>query len=409
MAWFSGHMLRAMESLKSSSAGENGSAGWAPFALGFRPLFLLAGLSAVLLMSLWPMVWRGWLAVPAYYNAVAWHGHEMLFGYSAAVIAGFLLTAVRNWTGIDTWSGPKLAMLALVWLLGRLLPWVTLVPPAWIAVVDVAFLVLVALSLIRPLWLGQNKVNRVFFFLLLAMALANLISHLQLMGIALTFGDARWVMIELILLLIVLVAGRVLPFFTQAVLPSFMPKRRPWVEIASFSIIIMIIVLELLPVLPTFAVAVLWVLFGLVQTYRLSDWLDWRVFKMPVLWVLHTAYAWLALGALLNGLAMMELFAPMLALHALTVGAIGIFTLGMMARVARGHTGRQIDVTSSITLSFVLVNLAVVFRVFGPLLLPDVYGIWVDLSAGLWVLAFLLFAWQYLPMLVRSRIDGQPG
>ncbi len=387
----------------------NEGTGWAPFALGFRPFFLLAGVFSILSMAPWPMMWHGWLAVPPYYTAVDWHAHEMLFGYSAAVIAGFLLTAVRNWTGVMTWSGRKLAMLAAVWLAGRLLPCVAVAPTALVVVVDVAFLVLVAFSLVGPLWSGQNKINRVFFYLLLTMAAANLISHLQIQGVELPLGDARRVMLDLILLLIVLVAGRVLPFFTKAALPGFVPVIRQWVEIASFAMIGAIIVFELVPVLPPAAMAILWLVFGLVQGYRLSAWFDWRAFKLPVLWILHMAYVWLVLGALLTGLAKLELFAPMLALHALTAGAIGVFTLGMMARVARGHTGRNINVTRLIGVSFMLVNLAVLLRVFGPALLPDAYVLWVELSAGLWVLAFLLFAWEYLPMLLRSRVDGQPG
>ena len=400
-------MLRPMQPSGSSNSSSQ-SKGWSPFALGFRPFFILAGVFSILLMASWPLMWHGWLVVPPYYTAIDWHAHEMLFGYSAAVIAGFLLTAVRNWTGVMTWSGRKLAILAAVWLAGRLLPCVAVAPTALIIVVDVAFLVLVAFSLVGPLWAGQNKVNRVFFYLLLTMAAANLISHLQIQGVELPLGDARRVMLDLILLLIVLVAGRVLPFFTKAALPGFVPVMRQWVEVASFGMIGAIIVFELVPVLPPKVMAVLWLVFGLVQGYRLSAWFDWRAFKLPVLWVLHTAYAWLMLGALLTGLAKLELFGTMLALHALTAGAIGVFTLGMMARVARGHTGRNINVTRLIGVSFVLINLAVLLRVFGPVLLPDAYVLWVELSAGLWVLAFLLFAWEYLPMLLRSRIDGQP-
>lgn len=387
----------------------NSVSGWALFALGFRPFFLLAGGAATLLMLLWPFVWRGQFAPPAHYEPIAWHSHEMLFGYAPAVIAGFLLTAVRNWTGVDTWTGARLGLLTLVWLSGRLLPWIPVVPAWLVVVVDVAFLPLVALSLLRPLWRGQSRVNRVFLPLLLTMGLANLLSHLQLLGMAGEIGDARRVMLELILLLIVLVAGRVLPFFTRSVLPGFQPRSRRWVEVGSFVMLGLIAVFELLPLLPAALSAVLWIGFAVLQALRLHGWFDPRVFKLPVLWVLHVGYAWLCLGALLGGLALLGLFPTSAALHALTIGTIGVFTLGMMARVARGHTGRPISVSTTTATAFVVANVAVVVRVFGGAWFADHYALWVDVSAALWVVAFGLFVLRYAPILLRPRVDGRPG
>ena len=383
-------------------------AGWAPLGLGFRPFFLLAALAAVLLMLLWVMIWRGRQAPSAYYDAVIWHGHEMLFGYTVAVIAGFLLTAVRNWTGIETWTGPRLGGLALLWLLGRLLPWVPGVP-VWLLIgVDIAFLPMLMISLAGPLWQGQNRVNRAFIPLLGLMGLANVLSHLQLNGMAAGLGDAHRVMLDLILLLIVLVAGRVLPFFSRNVLPGFEPVSRPWLEKASILFIGLIAVAELLR-LPLFAMAVLWLLFAPLQLFRLVGWFERRVFDLPVLWVLHAGYAWLSLGSLLYGLSLLGMFTPSGALHALTLGVVGVFTLGMMSRVSRGHTGRPINVSRPTASAFVLMNLGALIRVFGPALLPENYPLWVDASAGLWVLAFGLFAFGYVPILLRPRVDGKPG
>lgn len=402
-------ILAGMNTLDQRAPSLRQGTGWAPFALGFRPFFLLAGLAATLLMLLWPFAWRGQLAPPAHYDPVAWHGHEMLFGYAAAVIAGFLLTAVRNWTGVDTWTGARLGGLALVWLLGRLLPWAPGVPVAVPSALDVAFLPLVALSLARPLWQAQDRINRVFLPLLLAMALANLLSHLQLVGMADELGDARRVMLDLVLLLIVLVAGRVLPFFTRNVLPGFQPRTRRWVEVASFLAIVLIALFELVPLLPTTLSAMLWIGFAALQALRLAGWFDLRVFGLPVLWVLHLGYAWLCLGALLSGLALLGLFPEAAALHALTIGTVGVFTLGMMTRVSRGHTGRPINVSPITAAAFVLANTAVVVRVFGPSWSADRYALWVDVSAALWVLAFGLFVWRYTLILLRPRIDGRPG
>jgi uncharacterized protein involved in response to NO len=402
-------MLRCMDILKPSSSPAPEVRGWAPFALGFRPFFTLAALSALILMALWPLVWHGQIGPPSHYDAIAWHSHEMLFGYAAAVIAGFLLTAVRNWTGVDTWTGPRLALLALVWLAGRLLPWVGGIPVGVLVVVDVAFLPLLAISLIHPLWAGQNRVNRVFVPLLCAMALVNLLSHLQLIGVQNPFGDARRVMLDLILLLIVVVAGRVLPFFTRSVLPGFQPVSRSWVEKGSVLLRGLIGLNDLFALLPIVVSAGLWLLFALLQLLRLAGWYEMRVLRMPVLWVLHAGYGWLILGSLLYGLSMLGLFTPSGALHALTIGVVGVFTLGMMARVSLGHTGRSIDVSMPTALSFVLMNLGALVRVFGPAAFPEKYALWVDIPAGLWVLAFGLFSYGYVPLLLRARVDGKPG
>jgi uncharacterized protein involved in response to NO len=333
----------------------------------------------------------------------------MLFGYAVAVIAGFLLTAVRNWTGMPTWTGTRLGLLAAVWLSGRLAPWME-VDSLWLVIgVDVLFLPLLALSLVKPLWAGKSKVNRVFLLLLSAMALANLLSHLQLLGMVSFLGDARKVMVDLILLLIVLVAGRVLPFFTQNVLPGFKAISRPPVENASIGLAVLLVLLELVPQIPPIVAALAWLAFGLLQAVRLSGWFDRRVFTMPVLWVLHIGYVWLIVGALLKGLSLFGLFPAPAALHALTAGVIGVFTLGMMARVARGHTGRPIEVSKTTATAFVLLNLAGLIRVFGTAWLAGSYALWVDLSAALWIAAFALFVLDYAFLLLRPRVDGKPG
>ncbi|HPQ25800.1 MAG TPA: NnrS family protein [Gammaproteobacteria bacterium] len=402
-------ILRAMALTTDRHTGAAPVQGWAPFALGFRPFFLLGALAAVLLMVVWTLLWHGVLAAPAHYDPVAWHGHEMLFGYTVAVIAGFLLTAVRNWTGIQTWTGPRLAMLAALWLLGRLLPWMPGVPAVLVVAVDVAFLPLVLISLVHPLWQGQNRVNRVFLPLLAAMALANLLSHLQLLDVVSGLGDMRRVMLDLILLIIALVAGRVMPFFTQNVLPGFQSTQRPWVERLTMVLLVLLVIAQAIPASAGVPTGLLWLAFAGSQAVRMAGWFERRIFTIPVLWVLHVGYAWLVLGAVLSGIAELGLFAPASALHALTAGAVGVFTMGMMARVARGHSGRSIDVTRVMTAAFVVMNLAALIRVFGTAWGSATYARWVDLSALLWIVGFALFVWQYASILLRPRVDGKPG
>ncbi len=382
---------------------------WTPFALGFRPFFLLGTVSAIALMTIWLAVWKGWLMPPHSYSPITWHAHEMLFGYVAAIVAGFLLTAARNWTGVDTWTGGRLQFLAGLWLTGRLLPWVSGVPPLFMASVDAAFLFAVAFSLIKPLWQGQNKVNRVFVFLLAAMAVANLLSHLQMQEVVAVGGDMRRVMLDLVLLLIVVVAGRVVPFFTQGAVPGFQATSRSWVEVGSVVLILLIAGFDAVGTLPTWLVGATWLLFGSFQFVRLSGWVDRRILAIPVLWVLHAGYLWIASGAMLLAAARFGWFLESAALHALTVGGVGVFTLGMMARVARGHTGRSINVTRWIGAIFVVLNVATLLRVFGPAWIPQGYMTWIQASGGLWIFAFTVFAVEYVSILLLPRVDGRPG
>jgi uncharacterized protein involved in response to NO len=382
--------------------------GLAPFALGFRPFFAVAALAAVLLMGLWLAFWSGWLPLPSYYGGIGWHSHEMLFGYTGAVIAGFLLTAVRNWTGIPTPTGIYLALLTLVWLAGRLLSLIPGIPGWLLAMVDLSFIPLLALAIYRPLMGAQNKTNRIFLPLLAGMALANLLVHLQSLNLLTTAGRGTDLMLNMILILLTLVSGRVLPFFTEKAIAEARPRQHKRREQWVFGLIIAWTLAQLLLPDP-------WLLsllaFGvaLTQAWRLYDWHHPRVWRIPILWVLYSGLIWLVVGFLLKALALNGIYSPTLALHALTAGAIGILTLGMMARVALGHTGRELKPARLVEGSFLLLNLAVAVRVFAPAIAPVHYAFWIEFSAGLWILCFLIFSYYYLPILLKPRVDGRPG
>lgn len=378
-------------------------------ALGFRPFFLLAGLSAVGLVAVWVFVWMGRLPVAsAYYGAVGWHSHEMLFGYVAAVIAGFLLTAARNWTGIDTPAGLPLAGLALLWLAGRV---AALSPvPGWaIAAVDLAFLPLVAVAVYPALMRGRSRVNRLFLPLLGAMAVANGLVHLQALGLADgTAGRGTLVMLDLVLLLVLVVTGRVIAFFTERGITGATPRNREWLEQVGFAAAIALALADLAAAPPAVVGALC---AGLaVQTIaRELGWHDRRVWRNPILWVLHAAVLWLAVGFAMRAAAAFGLVAPHVALHALTVGAIGVLTLGMMSRVTLGHTGRDMRAPAIVAAGFVLINLAAFARGIAPALWPERYPFLVHSAAGLWILAFALFLVAHAAMLWRPRVDGRPG
>ncbi|MCU7918372.1 MAG: NnrS family protein [Candidatus Thiodiazotropha sp. (ex Epidulcina cf. delphinae)] len=382
--------------------------GWAPFALGFRPFFALAGLSGLLLMILWIGFRLTNLTASAYFGFSEWHSHEMLFGFTAAIIAGFLLTAVRNWTGMDTPTGRPLALLALLWLIARLLPLIPAIPGWLIAVTDLSFIPALILALYSPLMRGANRVNRLFLPLLAGMALANLLYHLQGLGFTSTGRQGIALMLNLVLLLIVFVGGRVLPFFTEKAVsgsePRFSKQREQWVYI---TIILWTLSELLLPAAWLLFVAALGV--AITQLWRLIDWHHPGVWQHPILWVLFTGLGWFVIGFLLKALAAIGAFPLNLSTHALTAGAIGVFTFGMMARVSLGHTGREIQTHRGMAFAFVLINLAVVIRVFLPLTEILDYQTCIGLSGSLWVVCYLTFCLTYLPILARPRIDGRPG
>lgn len=384
------------------------AAKWHPFGLGFRPFFLLAALAAVLLLALWLGLRTRGFAAAEYYGPVGWHGHEMLFGYTVAVIAGFLLTAVRNWTGQPTLKGAPLAALAALWVAGRVLPW-TAAPPLAVALADLAFLPLLALSLVRPLWAGANPVNRVFVPLLLAMAAANAMVHARSLDLT---GDAALLrghdtMLALVILLLVLVGGRVIPFFTGKAVPAARPRRIPWVETGSM-VLLPLLALGHAAGLDGTATGMLLLTIGVLQAIRLTAWHHPGIWRLPVLWVLFSGYGWLVLGLVLAGSADLGGFPATLATHALGVGAVGVLTFGMMARVSLGHTGRALQTVPLINLAFVVLNLAAALRVFGPWLWPQGYARWIEVAGGLWLVAFGILCVVYVPILMRPRADGRP-
>lgn len=382
---------------------------WVPFALGFRPFFLLAGLAAVVLLGGWLALFVGRLPLPAHYDLVGWHTHEMLFGYAVAVITGFLLTAVRNWTGVDTLRGAPLAALAALWLAGRLLPWLPGVPGVVIAAVDFAFLPLLAVALLGPLRAASNRMNLVLLPLLGGMAVANALIHAGALGwTTLPATTGTRLMIDLILGLIMLVGGRVMPFFTETGIAGARPRVRRPAEIAGVVLLLLLIMLHLAGIGGLLLAAVATAM-SLVQALRLAGWYQRGVFSVPLLAVLYSGYGWLVAGFMLHALAAVGAFPESPAIHAFTVGAIGVLTLGMMARVALGHTGRPLRSSLAINIAFVLLNGAALVRVLLVAVIPSWHSQWLYLSGFLWLAAFALFSAVYVPILLRPRTDGQPG
>jgi len=380
------------------------------FALGFRPFFLAAAACAAALMAAWLGIYfKGWPA-PAYYGPIGWHSHEMLFGYAAAVIAGFLLTAVRNWTGRATATGGGLAALVVLWLAGRVLPFVPAAPGWLIAVVDLAFLPALGGVLAPVLWRAGQRTNLVFLVLLGLLTLANLIVHLARlhvlegqasMLVGLQFG------VGVIVLLISVLAGRVVPFFIERG-ANVQVHARPWLERLSVLTVVLWLAASMLAHGTDLHEALAWIAAG-VNALRLGTWHHRRLWAVPLLWVLYMGYGWLVLGLALDGAAIAQWISPAVAIHAFTAGAIGVMTVGMMARVALGHTGRPMQAAPMVVAGFLLVNASAFVRVVLGALAPAHYGDWIVVAGSLWIAAFVFFLIIYVPILIRPRIDGAPG
>ena len=380
------------------------------FGLGFRVFFALAGLSALILIVLWNAIFKGALSVDNYFPTNYWHAHEMLLGYSVAVIAGFLLTAVKNWTGKPTLGGDKLAGLALLWLYGRILPFYAgLLPDVLIALIDFAFLPILAYQISKPIMQSRHFKSLIFVGLLLLLTLGNGLIHGEILGV---FQSSVWTGIQLvvatIIILILILAGRVFPFFTERGLSGTLIIRNPLLDSLSIGSAVIVFALQMWAISGT--LLALTALFAvIVNSARLSGWYVQRIWYVPLLWILYAGYGWIILGFILTSLSAYTWVSPSLALHAFTIGGIGVLTLGMMARVSLGHTGRALKASNAIAIAFVLINLAALLRVLLPIALPDWYNVLIYGSTLSWLAAFSLFMFVYAPILTSPRIDGQEG
>jgi len=380
------------------------------FALGFRAFFLLAGVSGLVLIVLWTSILDGTLVTDNYYPKFYWHGHEMLLGYAVAVIAGFLLTAVKNWTGEQTPQWDKLAGLCLLWLYGRIVPFYSeLLPDMFIAVVDFAFLPYLSYHIAKPILIAKKYKQLVFILILSILIISNGLVHAEILGFT---NDTANLGIQLsiatIIMLILIIAGRIFPFFTERGLKGTLIIPNPSLDIIAIISAASVFTLQILE-LNTPLLAITAVIAMLANLARVANWHTLRVWYVPLLSVLYMGYGWIILGFGFIALAAYGLIPSSLALHAFTVGGIGILTLGMMARVALGHTGRALRASNAIALAFILINLATLFRVVMPMLLPDWYSNLVYFSTLCWLAAFSLFMLIYTPILSRARRDGKEG
>jgi len=379
---------------------------------GFRPFFIGGAVWALVVLTLFVTALRGAVTLPTAFDLVTWHRHELLFGYLGAVIAGFLLTAIPNWTGRPPIAGAQLAALVGLWTAGRIAilcsAWTG---PAVAAVVDVGFLLVLALVAGREVLAARNS-NLPVVGLVVILAVANGLDHAEAMGAGLPAGLGYRLAIGLVVMMIGLIGGRIIPSFTRNWLTKQNATGRQPAQPTSFdtaTLTLTALALIAWTVAPDFALSGVGLLLaGIVQAARLLRWQGFRAVREPIVVILHIAYLWIPIGLFLLGMSIMtRSFPQSAALHALTAGAMGGMTLAVMTRATRGHTGRDLTAGSATVSIYVLITLAAAIRVAAPLL-PIGYMVAIDLAGLAWIGAFALFLIAYGPMLARPRPDGKP-
>ncbi|MEH6587019.1 MAG: NnrS family protein [Halioglobus sp.] len=382
------------------------------FRLAFRPFFLLGALFSVISILLWAGMFSGLVAVSPFGGALWWHSHEMLFGFVVAIIVGFLLTAVQTWTGSAGIRGWQLSGLVLLWLSARVGLFYPAGLPGWaVTALDLSFLPVAAVVLATPILRIRQWRNSVFVPILLAMTVANAMFHAAVYrGDPGLQGMAGNFMVMLVVLLMTVVAGRVVPMFTANGTGTERVPSLVWLERLSPALMLLAIPAGMsIDVMPDGLAAGLLLLAAGCQGFRVLRWRTWVTLSTPLVWTLHLSYWSIAIGLALLAVAQVtDLLSHSQALHALTVGAIGMMILAMISRVSLGHTGRPLVVGPVMVFAYVALALAALLRVGGPVWLQDYRAVVVG-TAALWAMAYGLFVIVYLPILARPRPDGRPG
>lgn len=382
-------------------------------AYPFRPFFLLTGIYGMVTVIGWIGFLFGAMQLPLGWSPLHWHSHEMLFGLIPLAIAGFLLTAVCNWTGAKPLQGKGLLILIMIWLAGRIAMWTA----SWwsaigVAVIDCLFMPLLAVYMGRVLWQHGNKRNIPIVVVLMVLSFANLMMHIGFINntpVWLQRGEQ--LAMSLIMLLMIIIGGRIIPLFTNNWLRNQgldgKVKSYVWLDRAT-------LLTTLLYIITDFFIGTGWLCgiaalaAGLLNALRLIGWSGWRTVSEPLLWILHLGYAWIAVALLIKSAAIFNLAPASAWQHALGLGAMGTLILGVMTRVALGHTGRPLKLPKIGLIIYAAITLAAVTRVIVALQ-------WMDYHSGLliaavgWSTAFAFFTWIYWPILTRPRVDGRPG
>ena len=382
------------------------------FEAGFRVFFLLAPLYAAASILEWLLIYTGAITLPADVAPTLWHAHEMIFGFAAAGVAGFFLTAVPNWTGAPFVRGLPLAALAAIWLAGRIAMHLGgSLPPPLTAAIDLAFLPALAASVAPSLLRGGVGRNTMLLVVLMALWLADAAMQAEFIGGPQIAARGARVAIDILALLITVIGGRIVPAFTTTQLKlrgDRLPQSRAGLDKAAILSMALLILSEAIvgvgEVTASIALAA-----ALIQATRLSLWRGIATWRQPILAVLHLGYAWLVLGLALKGASgFLEWIPETTALHGLTIGAVGTMMTAVMSRAALGHTGRKIEAHKLTVAAYALISIAALLRIVAPAA-PELQLHLLTCSGVAWSAAFALFLAVYVPILTKPRADRQSG
>ena len=383
--------------------------------LGFRPFFLSGALFSVVAIILWLLMYKGTVSFVPLGGGYWWHIHEMIFGFGCAIIAGFLLTAVQNWTGVRGAQGATLLALLLLWIAGRI---VVLFPDflgsVLTTIIDLSFLPAVAYVLAKPIVAIKQYRNLFFVPLLLLFTIANLEMHLAIYyPETFTINYSAYAGVILVTFLMSVMAGRVTPMFTANGTQTTKATPLPWLDKVTNGTLAVAMFYLLFQPLIGFSEAffgILLIIAGLFQGMRWLRWRPWITLGVPLLWSIHISIKFIAYGLIILGLSYLIIEIPSNHIwHLLTIGGMGGLILAMISRVSLGHTGRPLVPPKSMTLAYVLIALAALVRALGPWALPEKTMLFIDISGTFWLLAFGIFVFTYGPMLMSARKDGRPG
>ena len=382
------------------------------FAAGFRPFFASCALYAIVLMAAWIGVFTfGWTMAGSQPNN--WHAHEMIHGVVAAAIAGFLLTAVPKWTGTRPVHGGALVALWLLWLAGRVGFWITDTGTGNLAGriaegIDLLFLPTLAFAVAWPVVKSGNKRNLLVVVVIVALFAANLMQSFAPLA-----QRANILSLDLVMLLMVIIGGRIGPTFTRNWLTRHdlnaeAVQVHPWLDVFALGLVAVLALATLFGAPPK-VVGTIALIAALAHLARLLEWQGWRAWRDPLVWVLHLGYAWIVIALLLRGIAGHTFALPWNAwIHALGVGAMGTLILGVMSRATLGHTGHELRLPTGGWLMFALISIAAIARTGNAIGWFD-HNMSLTVAGLTWITAFALFALLFLPKLMRPRADGQPG
>lgn len=387
---------------------------FAAFAYGFRPFFLAAGVYALVGLIAWLWIYTTGVQPLPYQPAQLWHGHEMLYGFVGAAIAGFLLTAVPSWTSARGFAGTPLILLAALWLAGRLaFAAAAVLPLALVAVCELAFIPALGALLAPPLLRARNR-NSPLLLVLASIWLTDVVFLYALMrDDVLLARTTLLVAVDIVLLLVTVIGGRIVPTFTANALRARGRatdlRSSRWTDGIVIGAMIAVVIVDIIAPWHRVAGAVAAVA-ALAHAVRLIGWRSWRTLDEPLVWSLHLAYAWLPAGLAMKALYLAGNIAWAAHwLHALTIGVAAAMILAVMTRASLGHTGRPLLASRLIGGAYILLSLAAAMRVFAPPLAPGAYRWSVMVAGTLWICAFAIFIVVYTPILVRPRIDGRQG